>query len=127
MAVNVRVWGLQDKMDLKQVIVVDESLDMSRGKLASQASHASLNAFRKADKELRKEWNSGGAKKIIVAKGDREFQDLILEAERLNIPHYKVKDAGHTELRPGTATALGLGPAESSKIDKITSELKLVK
>ena len=119
--------GSEVKMDLKQVIVVDESLDMSRGKLAAQASHASLNAFRKADDDLRTEWNSKGAKKIIVEKEEKSFQDLILEAERLNIPHYKVKDAGHTELEPGTATALGLGPAESSKIDKITSELKLVK
>ena len=117
----------QAKMDLKQVIVVDESLGMSKGKLAAQASHASLNAFRKADKDLRSDWNSNGAKKIILKKGDLSFQDLIIEAERLNIPHYKVKDAGHTELEPGTATALGLGPAESSKIDKITSELTLVK
>ncbi|MFO7794473.1 MAG: aminoacyl-tRNA hydrolase [Candidatus Nanohaloarchaea archaeon] len=114
-------------MDLKQVIVIDESLGMSKGKLAAQASHASLNAYKKVDEDLRKDWGSQGAKKIILDKGEKSFQDLIMGAERLNIPHYKVKDAGHTEVEPGTATALGLGPAESSKIDKITSELTLVK
>ena len=114
-------------MDLKQVIVIDESLKMSKGKLAAQACHASLNAYKKADEDLRSDWDSKGAKKIIVEKGSKSFQDLIIEAERLNIPHYKVKDAGHTEVEPGTVTALGLGPAKSSKFENITSELKLVK
>ena len=114
-------------MDLKQVIIIDESLEMSKGKLAAQASHASLNAYKKAEEEIQKKWDSRGSKKIILEKGNQNFQDLIIEAERLNIPHYKVNDAGHTELNPGTTTALGLGPAKSDKIDKITSELKLVK
>ena len=114
-------------MSYKQVIVVDEKLGMSKGKTAAQACHASLNAFLRAERPLRKEWNEHGGKKILLKKGDHTFGELIEKAERLNIPHYKVNDAGHTELDPGTATALGIVPAESDKIDRVTSELKLIK
>lgn len=113
--------------DLKQVVIIDEELGMSKGKMAAQACHASLNSFLKSEEGLRQEWNGEGGKKILLEKGDKDFQDLIVEAQRLNIPCYKVNDAGHTELEPGTTTALGIGPAKSSKIDKITSELKLIK
>ncbi len=114
-------------MEYKQVIIIDESLGMSKGKTAAQACHASLNSFLRSERPLRKEWNSKGAKKIILEKGNHSFEDVIKDAERLNIPYYKVNDAGHTELEPGTVTALGIGPAKSDKIDKLTSELKLIK
>lgn len=41
------------------------------------------------------------------------------------IPHFLVKDAGLTQVKPGTVTALGVGPIEENKIDKITGKLKL--
>jgi PTH2 family peptidyl-tRNA hydrolase len=114
-------------MSLKQVIVVDEQLGMSRGKLAAQASHASLNAFLNTDQEARDKWLSQGGKKIVVEKGDRKFEDLLGQAQNYSIPCAKVHDAGHTEVEPGTDTAAAIGPGKSDKIDKITSELRLLK
>lgn len=100
---------------------------MSKGKIAAQASHASLEAYLKTDKKQRNEWRSRGAKKIIVEAEANKFSEIIRKAERLNISYHKVKDAGHTEIKPGSKTAIGLGPEDASKIDKITSQLKLVK
>ncbi len=37
-----------------------------------------------------------------------------------------VQDAGMTEVPPGTITALGLGPAKSEDLDKITGDLALL-
>ena len=41
---------------MKQVILVRKDLKLSRGKLASQCSHASVEAVLKSDKEKINEW-----------------------------------------------------------------------
>jgi peptidyl-tRNA hydrolase, PTH2 family len=101
---------------------------MSRGKLAAQACHASLGAYKRADKRKIKKWEFEGEKKVIVQVKSKEdlFQvyELVKAAE---IPSYLVTDAGHTELPPSTVTSLGVGPEEDEKIDKITQDLKLLK
>lgn len=112
--------------NLKQALVIDTELGMSTGKMIAQASHGSLNAYIKADEEIRKEWLDGGGKKIVLKKGSASFDEMAEQAERLNIPYEKVVDAGLTEVPSGTETAICLGPEEEAKIDKITSELELV-
>lgn len=112
--------------DLKQVIVLKDDIDISKGKEISQAAHASLGAYRKASDKKVSEWDNQGMKKIVVSSGDRRLEDLYEECKRKSIPAYLVKDAGMTEVKPGTVTALGIGPAESDKIDTVTGELKLI-
>ncbi len=116
-----------DSDEVKQVIVIDTSLGMSKGKLAAQACHASVNAYKKAPEKVQEAWDRSGSKKIVLEKGEVDFAELMQKAERLNIPRYEVCDAGLTELEPGTVTALGLGPEKTSKVDKVTSEMKLLK
>lgn len=112
--------------ELKQALVVREDLEMSRGKMIAQACHASLGAYRKAEKEDREKWEEQGAKKIILDSGKLKLEEVLQQAERNNLPAYLVKDAGLTELEPGTATAVGIGPAEEDKIDNITGNLQLI-
>lgn len=112
--------------EMKQVIILRENLGISRGKQISQACHASLGAYRKGDPETISEWEKEGSRKIALSSGDRELEDLYAQASSKDIPAYLVKDAGRTEIDPGTTTALGLGPAEEDKIDAITGELKLI-
>jgi len=114
-------------MGYKQVIVIRQDLGMSTGKTVAQACHASLKAYRKADKDEVAEWESGGSKKVALDPGDENLEDIFNQAKRNKIPAALVKDAGHTEVRPGTKTAVGIGPAEESKIDSITGHLKLIK
>ena len=114
-------------MSFKQTIVVNEELDLSKGKLAAQAAHASLGAYEKSSSEAIEEWRSSGQKKVVVGSGEKSLEDLFRQAKRNKIPAHLVKDAGRTEVKPGTVTALGLGPAEDDKIDAITGDLKLIK
>jgi PTH2 family peptidyl-tRNA hydrolase len=113
-------------MPFKQAIIVDEDLDLSKGKMAAQVAHASLGAYRKASTDTQEKWKRQGEKKVILAAGENSLKDLVRQAERNKIPAHIVKDAGRTEVKPGTVTALGLGPEEGSKIDTITGSLKLI-
>jgi len=115
----------------KQVIVMRADLRMSKGKMAVQASHAAVSALRRAEKlddKVIKHWEKYGQKKIVLqVAGVKELQDLKKKCDELKIPSVIITDAGLTELKSGTVTALGVGPAEEKKIDKITGALPLLK
>jgi PTH2 family peptidyl-tRNA hydrolase len=113
--------------DIKQVIVLNSDLDISTGKMISQACHASLNSCKKADSQSRADWEQGGSKKVVLETDEEDLRRTFQQAKDKDIPAYLVKDAGLTEVEPGTLTAVGIGPAESSKIDTITGDLGLVK
>jgi len=110
----------------KQAIVLRTDLGMSTGKLISQACHASLKAYRKASSDDRSNWESGGQKKVVLDIGGEDLEDCFRKAQRQGLPSAMVKDAGLTEIEPGTKTAVSVGPGEESKIDSVTGDLKLL-
>ncbi len=111
----------------KQAILLRKDLEMSTGKLVAQGSHASLGAYQQSGSDERDSWVSQGQKKIVLEASEKQLKNKMQKAEEMNITYFKVKDAGHTEVEPGTVTALGIGPAEEKKLDKITSDLPLLK
>ncbi len=112
---------------MKQMIIVRTDLKMSKGKLAVQASHAAVAAAQKADKKIISSWTRGGQKKVAVkVKTEKELLSLQDKCRKLKINHYLVCDAGLTELKPGTATALAIGPDKEEKVNKVTGSLPLL-
>ena len=112
---------------MKQVIVARRDLGMGHGKLAAQVAHASLSAYEKADDRTRRRWKSDGQQKVVLrADDERTLHDLAEQARRAGLPVAIIRDAGHTQLEPGTVTTLGIGPAPASDIDPITGELSLL-
>ncbi|MEM5797974.1 MAG: peptidyl-tRNA hydrolase Pth2 [Candidatus Aenigmatarchaeota archaeon] len=114
-------------MIYKQVIVVRSDIKLSRGKLAAQVAHASLEAYKLAKKAAIRGWEKEGAKKVILAADIKEIRRIATLAEKLGLPVSVIKDAGRTELKPGTLTCIGIGPAPEREIDKLTGKLKLLK
>jgi len=111
----------------KQCLIIRNDVKMSCGKRCAQAAHASVGAYNNADKSLQKAWLSEGQKKVVLRSNDeRTLYELKVIAERAGISSSLVQDAGLTEVPPGTVTALGLGPAKSEDLDKITSALSLL-
>jgi PTH2 family peptidyl-tRNA hydrolase len=111
----------------KQCLVIRNDIKMSCGKRCAQAAHASIGAYNNADKSLQKAWLSEGQKKVVLkANDERTLYELKVIAEGVGISSSLIQDAGMTEIPPGTITALGLGPAKSEDLDKITGTLSLL-
>ncbi len=113
----------------KQTIVVCADLKMGRGKIVAQCSHASLAAFKKTERsfpEIAKAWEREGQKKIVLkVNSEKELLEYLELAKREGIPCEIIRDAGHTQLEPGTITCLGAGPWDEKKLDDIFGKLKL--
>ena len=118
------------KFQYKQVIAVRTDLGMSRGKIAVQVAHGSLSASENArvsQQELWRAWFREGQKKVAVkVSSEEELIELRRQAINHRLPHALIRDAGMTELPPGTITVLGIGPARAEVMDKVTGDLKLL-
>ena len=111
---------------MKQAIVVRADLKLSAGKAIAQACHASLEAYKKAGLLAKRKWEMQGQKKVVLAvSNEKELREIYAIAKNEKLPSAIIKDAGLTEIPAGTVTALGIGPAEDTKVDKVTGRLKL--
>ncbi len=103
---------------------------MGTGKKCAQSCHASISSsdiVRVKNKDVWKKWKNSGQKKVILRISSMEdLSEIIQKLGKAEIPYFLVKDAGLTQLSPGTTTALGIGPVLTTRIDKITGELKLL-
>ncbi len=113
---------------MKQVIILRKDLNMRKGKMIAQGSHASLKAYLlSSNTQDAKQWIEDGMKKICVScDSEEELRSLHAEAIEAKLPCAIILDAGHTEFKKPTLTSVAIGPADDAEIDKITSELKLL-
>jgi PTH2 family peptidyl-tRNA hydrolase len=116
--------------EYKQVILIRTDLKMGTGKKCAQSCHASVSTsdlVRIKNKVIWKNRKNTGQKKVVLkVMGMDDLNDIVVKLEKKNIPYFLVKDAGLTQLSPGTTTALGIGPALSRELDEITGNLKLL-
>jgi PTH2 family peptidyl-tRNA hydrolase len=111
---------------MKQAIAARADLGMGEGKLAAQVAHASLQAYEEAAPADQREWKGGGQKKVVLqANSESELFELAESARVEGVAHAIIRDAGHTELEPGTVTALAVGPAPDEDVDAVTGDLSL--
>ena len=118
------------RVDFKQVIVVRRDLGMGTGKIAAQVAHAAVMATEET-KDRKPEWfeewlSTGQAKVVVKVSSMDELMEVRKRAESLHLTVVQVHDSGLTQIPPGTSTCIGIGPAPSDLIDKVTSDLKLL-
>ena len=88
--------------ELKQVILMRADLNMSKGKIAEQASHASVECVLKSLKskkseQLVKEWHNQGMMKIVLkVQSEKELYDYVQQAKDEGMITSIITDAGHT-------------------------------
>ncbi len=114
----------------KQIIVIRTDLKMGKGKLAAQSSHASLGAYKKASRthpEIVKDWEMEGQEKVVLkVSGEEELFDYLQRAKDKDIPVEVIRDAGRTQIAPGTITCFAAGPWKEEELDEIFGKLKLL-
>jgi peptidyl-tRNA hydrolase, PTH2 family len=118
------------EFEYKQVIVFRTDLQMSKGKIAAQAGHAAVSSSQEAYQRHKKWWEAWlyeGQKKVALkVPSEKELSELEEAADQLGLPHALIIDRGLTEIPEGSVTCLGIGPAPSAMIDRITGKLKLL-
>ena len=136
--------------NVKQVLIWNKSLRNAKGekvrtgKIAAQLAHASmavlLNEGIRDQGEIglptltipmnkdMDEWVSGSFAKICVSvDSEQELLFVHSAAENAGLPCSLIQDAGLTEFDGvPTYTAVAIGPAQATEIDKITGLLKLL-
>ncbi|KAL3316586.1 hypothetical protein Ciccas_004760 [Cichlidogyrus casuarinus] len=116
--------------DMKLVIVARTDLGMTKGKIAAQCSHATLACYKKAlkiDSELLRTWENQGQPKVVLkTESEESLYKLSDSAKDLGVINYIIHDAGRTQIAAGSATCIGIGPADVKLVDQVTGHLKLL-
>ncbi|KAK3901443.1 peptidyl-tRNA hydrolase PTH2-domain-containing protein [Staphylotrichum tortipilum] len=124
--------------ECKLVLVVRTDLGMTKGKIAAQASHATLACYKSLlraaqsspqspSSQILRQWERQGQAKIAVqVKSEEELLELMARARSLGITAEVIADAGRTQIASGSRTVLGVGPAPKSVVDQVTGGLKLL-
>ena len=114
----------------KLAVAVRRDLDMGKGKIAVQVGHASVTVAeetRKRRPDWWKAWWDEGQRKVVVkVQSESDLEKIRREADELGLTAAIIHDSGLTQVYPGTATCVGIGPAPAELVDKITGSLQLL-
>lgn len=135
-------------------LVVNEALNMGMGKTAAQVGHAVeylVEQYYKMDRQIENMFTGCDPQKIMDVKVPSELalkcdafvswrkaahRKVVLKADKKEWEKLKeeykdnvviVRDAGFTEVEPGSETVIGLWPMRKSQASKLVQRLQLLK
>ncbi|KOX73886.1 Peptidyl-tRNA hydrolase 2, mitochondrial [Melipona quadrifasciata] len=112
-----------DSDNYKLILVVRTDLKMGKGKVAAQCAHAAVAANYP---EVLHAWEKCGQAKITVkVDSDSALKEIAKQATAVGLLANTIKDAGHTQVKPGSRTVCAIGPGPAKLIDQVTGHLKL--
>lgn len=91
-------------------IFINKGLGMSAGKIAAQAGHAAVEAYRISEQPLLDEWYKGGhyAKYVMECRDRDHLLDTFRYIVERGFQAKLIIDEGHTEIPAITPTAIGV-------------------
>lgn len=128
----------------KQALIIQGGLGMKKGKIGSQAAHASgkalldrgaIRTLPDGSRELAipldehlEPWLNGAFTKICLkAESERHLLTLYVKARHLGLPCALIRDNGLTAFNhQKTITAIAVGPARVDLVDLVTEGLPLL-
>ena len=119
--------------EMSAYIIVNDTLKMSKGKIASQSAHGilSMHRFLICNNINHLKWLSNGEKIVVVKSSQEQIEQLLIEynekipnSNTLNL--FSVFDAGRTEVESGSLTVIVSTPISDDKKPEWLKELKLL-
>ncbi|EDO41127.1 predicted protein [Nematostella vectensis] len=115
--------------EYKMILVVRQDLGMGKGKVAAQCCHAAVGLCRqllKNNPKVLRMWENAAQPKVVVKAPDEDaLVSLSKKARSLGLETCLIRDAGRTQIAPGSKTVLGVGPGPLELVDQVTGHLKL--
>lgn len=121
---------------IQQYYIVKSDANMTLGKICTQVAHGAqmfilgyhnicniqvpIDTNRKLKKDITEQWLNGSFRKIFVKAKTKDFEKI---KEALDV--FVVRDAGLTEVEPGTETLIVTWPMHKSSAPKILQRLRL--
>jgi PTH2 family peptidyl-tRNA hydrolase len=112
---------------LSILIVARSDIGMRKGKTSAQSVHAALGLYKSNADELKK-FIFNDVRRVVTVKvtGLEALREVERKAQEQGLPTYTQVDEGLTQVEPGSATVLAVGPAEDKIINKLSSTFKLL-
>ncbi|KPI86129.1 hypothetical protein ABL78_4821 [Leptomonas seymouri] len=134
---------------VKMTLVVRKDLKMGNGKVAAQCAHAAVAVVEEILSMKASQltapttstldstsqlwlrwydaWHASGCSKVALQCPDEETMMAIAKhAKAVGLPYSVVRDAGRTQIAPGSKTVVAVGPGPKSLVDEVTGQLKLL-
>lgn len=112
-------------MAIKQAIIFRRDLNMLPGKMVAQGAHAAVEATEVSPGFRLRSWRRRGLAKVVLTVGNEAaLHELHCKAVAMELPCALIRDAGRTEVEPGTVTVLAIGPGD---IDSLVGDLPLLR
>ena len=96
----------------------------------TQCSHAAVLAYKQARRQnpdILKHWENSGQMKVVVkVESEDELLKVASASRKMGLVTSLIRDAGRTQIEPGSKTVLGVGPDVCETIDDVTRHLKLM-
>ena len=130
--VDLATFPSSESEEHKLTLVIRTDLAMTKGKIAAQASHATLANYRyflthAPNHPGLKRWERAGQAKVALkVESEEELMVLQAQAVSLGLCAQVVRDAGRTQIAAGSVTCLAVGPGPKSVVDRVTGGLKLL-
>lgn len=114
---------------MKQYIIINKDLEMSPGKIAGQAAHASVGfTYSYGDEDLAVfDWfNYHAQRKIVVGLTEEKIRNAMFKLTEEKIPFYVVRDTGKTEVEANSLTAIAIRPMSNENTPKWFARWRLL-
>lgn len=115
---------------MRQYILINTDLNMSSGKLAGQAAHASTGLIIKTGKvnfsKIQDWFSFHSQRKIVCGMKQQELLDTIERLKQESISHYVVYDTGKTEIPADSLTAVAIFPFSQTETPRWFKKFRLL-